>query len=589
LIRLAAMLFVLLATRLAAASEPNAVLLLIEPLAAGPAAPPESYVHDVWVRWPASEGATENRLLSVVTSADWRGAPQDYAFRNHRQNVWRAENREAMIARGYFRAKRENLRSGTAALAIGPGVSERVLLLAVEEAGRVEPVPLASPWPKGRLMIGQARNWDEVDAVRRRTSGRLLVVEYPIPAESVAGRAWLLGNSWPRGRIAPNGLPAPALPLYRDMGDVPGLVPARNLAQLALGQPEPRWLDDPGARWTGADRWLGFVGQVGPWVRGLLGVAAMLLAVWGLRLVADERRSRAYAYALSALFLAIPAVVMAGGLARVGGVGAWPVWFVAAALTLVGVGYGLKGGAERALPGVHPHWAVAGLSVLMLALAEPTYSAFSGPLGTLPRAIPPEPLGALLAALVVLIGGARSEPVAGWLGRGLALALALLGLLAGAWWSLGQPLLSVLPLGAWLAGTGRLRLWMIPLGWLASEGLTNALTHGVAYRAGGLIGALPERDALDLAPLVRFVFSPAFLVGGLFLVACAVFTPAFAGHQLRRAWRHSSVTRGLAVYAAALAGLGVMQPPLLDASYVVGVGAGLFLLGEAVWTSPSLS
>ena len=106
------------------------------------------------------------------------------------------------------------------------------------------------------------------------------------------------------------------------------------------------------------------------------------------------------------------------------------------------------------------------------------------------------------------------------------------------------------------------------------------------YREGGLIRVWADRDGFDLAPVVRFLISPAVLVGALVLGAALVFTPAFATHQLRRVWGRSALARGLAGLSLALLPVGVFQAPVLDAAYIVFAAAVFVLLAEAVWTSP---
>lgn len=564
-----------------AAPPSNPVLVLMEPSVAVPAAARGLYVEDAWVRWPRQDGATGNRLLSLLTGEDWRGDPADYRFTQTGRDEWRAGNLASLRARGYFAAKQ-----AAGMLALGPGRSRDVLLLAADERGPVRPFGLRDRWPEGRLVVCQASGWDDVAAIQRATTGRVLVLEYPPMEKEELSRAWLRGSDWPTGRTNMAGTSLPALPSYKSTGSTPGLIPAREVGRLLGKDPDPLWVPDPGAAWPGADRWIRYVRDVGMGARAALGVLAFGLLVWGLRLVADERRSKAYFVAVSAFALVVPVVVLAGNLASVGGMAIWPVWFPIAGLAVGAIGAGLYLLARRKLPLTHRFWPVAGVAALAIFLSAPIFSALSGPLDSFPRQVSAEPLGLALVCVLVLVGGARGEQGrAAVVGYGVAFLFALL--LREHGFAVG-----FLPFLAFLAAGQRFRIgfrwWMglvlLPL----TEGAQALVRGGVVYREGALIRTWAEREAFDLAPVVRFLISPAVLVGALVLGAALVFTPAFATHQLRRVWGRSPLVRALVGLGLALLPVGVFQAPVLDAAYIVFAAAVFVLLAEAVWTSPEL-
>lgn len=557
-----------------AAPASNPVLVLIEPAVAVPTAARGLYVEDAWVRWPRADGATGNRLLSLLTGEDWRGDSADYRFTQTGRDGWQAGNLASLRERGYFAAK-----IPAAALVLGPGRSRDVLLLAADEKALVKPFRLEDRWPEGRLMVAQAAGWDDVAAILRATTGRVLVLEYPPLEGDEVSRAWLRGAAWPKGRTNLAGTAVPALPTYRVTGDVPGLIPAREVGRLLTGTSEPKWIADPGPRWPGADRWIRYAREVGMGARAFLGLAAFALLLWGVRLVADERRSRSYFGAVSALALAIPTVVLAGGLARFGGMAAWPVAFPVVGLALGAVGGGLYLAARRWLPLTHRLWPVALAAALATVIGEPDYSALSGPLDLVPRNVAPEPLGLMLASVLVLVAGARGERLGSGIGFGVAAGCALAGLSSG---------LALLPLLAAVAAHRRFRWWMglvlVPF----TDGVQALVRGGAVYREGGLLRVLSDRAAYDVAPVVRFLISPALLVGALALGSAWVFSPAFATHQVRRIWGRSPLARSLAGLSLALVPVGIFQAPVLDAAYVVLVAAVFTLFAEALWTSPEL-
>lgn len=579
-----ALLFLLVASAFGASTNP--VLVLLEPAMAVPEAARGLYIEDAWVRWPRRDGATGNRLLSIASGLDWRGDVRDYRFRLVPPDAWRSENLERLRARGYFEAKRRALPAGVAMLALGPGRSRDALLLALDEAGPVKPIRLSESWPEGRLIVCQASGWNDIEAIQRATTGRVLVVEYPPLAEGDLSRAWLRGNAWPVGRTNLGGTKLPALPVYTSTGEVPGLIPAREVGRLLTTSAEPSWVSDPGQNWPGADRWLAYVEDVGRLVRGALGVAALALVLWGLRLVADERRSRAFCAGVGALALAIPVTLLAGAFVHPLGMGAQVVAFPLAGLAMGVTSVGVYTLSRRRLPLTHRWWPVAAVAVPALLIANPVFSAMSGPLDLLARPVSPEPLGLLLAGILVLVAGGRGEPGAKGFGRLMAAVATGLGLFAGVWWAEGNWLVALLPGLIAIGATGRLRWWMgfalIPFTSTAAA----LVRKGVVFQEGGLLRQAGDALAFDVAPVVRFLISPAVLIGALAVVAVFVFTPAFATHQLRRVWARSPLTRLLAHLSGALAVVGVFQPPLLDASYIVLVATFLVLLGEAIWTAP---
>jgi hypothetical protein len=557
-----------------AAPASNPVLVLIEPAVAVPAAARGLYVEDAWVRWPRAEGATGNRLLSLLTGEDWRGDPADYRFTQSGRDTWQAGNLARLKERGYLDAK-----IPAAALVLGPGRSRDVLLLAADEAAPVKPYGLEDKWPEGRLMVAQAGGWDDVAAIERGTQGRVLVLEYPPLEGDEVSRAWLRGNAWPQGRTNLAGTAVPALPEYKATGGIPGLIPAWEIGRLLTGSQEPKWVADPGPRWPGADRWVRYVREVGMGARALLGLAAFALLLWGVRLVSDERRSRSYFTGIFALALAIPVIVLAGSLTRLGGMAAWPVAFPVVGVALGAIAAGLYFASRRWLPLTHRLWPVALAAALASAIGEADYSALSGPLDLAPRPVAAEPMGLMLAGVLVLVAGARGERLAMGIGLGVAAGVALTGMAAG---------FALLPLLAVLAAHRRFRWWMglalVPF----TEGMQALLRGGAVYREGGLLRVLSDRAAFDIAPVVRFLISPALLLGVLALGSAWVFSPAFATHQIRRIWGRSPLARSLGRLSLALVPAGIFQPPVLDAAYIVLASAVFVLFTEAVWTSSEL-
>ncbi|MFQ1040085.1 hypothetical protein ACEWB5_25925, partial [Citrobacter koseri] len=140
------------------------------------------------------------------------------------------------------------------------------------------------------------------------------------------------------------------------------------------------------------------------------------------------------------------------------------------------------------------------------AIGQADYSALSGPLDLAPRTVAAEPLGLMLAGVLVLVAGARGERLAMGIGLGVTAGLALIRM---------EPGFALLPLLAVLAAHRRFRWWMGLALVQFTEGMQALVRGGAVYREGGLLRVLSERVAFDLAPLVRFLISPALLLGAL--------------------------------------------------------------------------
>jgi hypothetical protein len=572
-----ALLAACLAASLGRAEPPNAnpVLVLLPPASTGPNPPPGSYRHDAWVRWPPTDGVSGNRLLSLVTGADWIGDPRDYDFRATEEGDWRASALTRLRERGHFEAKHRALGMPTAALQTSGSNVPSVLLAAVDRSGTVTPVPIGDRWPAGTLMIFGAHGWDEVALVRKATRGRIAVVEYPPPKDANLSRLWLYGP-WPLGRTDLSGTLRPALP---GSGPVPGLLEAREVGPLLAGTSEVDWTADPGDAWPGAKEWHDLVAVGGPIARGVWGAILFLALVLGLRYVADERRSRRGAELLEVAAIVPLAVMVTGTWLR------WGSYSVggAAALFLI---LPLLLGLSRRLRLKLPPLAATGWTIWAGALAAtPTFSPFSGPLDLLAPSASPEGLGYLYLGIALAASARRTAwPVAIGVGATLLLGIAGVG-----WWAPAGTGLVWLPVAAFAAGRGRLRIWMAPIAWAMTDGLPIALTHGLAYRPGGLANTWLEWQAHDLGIVLRFLISPAVLVTGLLLGAAALWVPGFAVHQLRKVWLASTVPPNLGRMAGFFLVLGLFQPPLCDVAWVVGVGFAIVLLMEALWFSPAIT
>jgi hypothetical protein len=513
-----------------------------------------------------------NRVLSIATGVDWLGTPADLAFRPEPKTLsWRSLAYRELQRRGHFLARRDHLRGLRTALLLNSNENTRSEALAIcLEPGSelIRSYRLDGPWPAGAIMV-MAGDGSDVGAVRHRTSGRILVVEYPPRAGQSWSRIWRYGAGWPDGSVVD---PATG------MG---GSIPVAEVLDLLSNPQTFRWRE-PSERWPGANRWLAFLQWARPVVAGALGLAGACLAIVGVYYVSQERRSALLVALLRLLALTPAAVVLGGAAARVAGLSAGPLWPILALLALGAV----VGGLDVLWPS--QRWtAIATINLATLLAFDPTYAA----LGSLDPIRPPgELLGAALAsaALIVLeLGRLRSRGE--MLGILLLAAIGAAGYLSQAWWGAdAYGALSLWWLVAALSALGKFR----KMGWLVaafvSPGVVALLTRGISFSPRGLVATYRDLGTLNLFEHLSFIVSPA-VVGALFLLgAGALFGSGFLAHELRAGWRLRLEARSVMGVALACALAGLTYPPLLHAALWCVFASGIIVLECLLRPTPPL-
>lgn len=567
----------LVAVAATGSSHTNPVLIVLPPVGAGPEVPPGSYIQDTWVRWPVAVDANGNQLLSLVSGVDWVGDPRDYAFRSSSRG-WESTRKEDLERRGYFSAKRDSLGIGTAAIVKGGRFAPSVMLLALERDGITTALP-GGTWPANTLMVFGAHDWVEVDEVAYATTGRVAIVEYPPPKDAVATRLWLRGP-WPPGRLDLSSTLRPALPKFAESGNLPGLVPARKVGALLVSPTAAQWESDPGRGWGGAGPWLAVMQTSGPILRLAIGLLVAALAAIALRLVADERRSRTVAAALATAITA-PLLVVGSSAFYDGNWEAALIWGTPVMALAMAAGMLL-------LRLFKVSWLQAGgiLGSAMLLVSRPELGSFSGPLSAANAPISPEAIACFYGSLTLACTGRGWPRATGWALTGIAIAASIL---TPTWWAPSHGVLVVLPFVSALAGQGRLRTWMAFPMWIATSGFAAALNVGIAFNRNGLVDSYRSWDALDLANIWSFLLSSTFLLPAFYLMLLVIWTSSFAAYQLRRVWSASPHLNSLLRLASVLAILGIFQPGLLAAGWLLFLLTVCLWLIEAVWLSPALA
>ena len=256
------------------------------------------------------------------------------------------------------------------------------------------------------------------------------------------------------------------------------------------------------------------------------------------------------------LALSPASLVLAGGMARLGGLEAWPLWIALATVLLYGITRLLSLALRQAIPEAHPLWPVCLAGVATLVLFDPLWSDLSGRFGRLDVEVPGVALGAFVAYLVGAAAFARGR----WFGRALAFGTLVFGATTHPWWVDGHPGFLVLPAVAWIAAEGLLRPRLLLLIALLPTGLWRMAKEGVAWSPGDLILFADQTRATNLWRDAVFLISPQWIGTLLFLATLSLVGNRFLAYRLGRLLRHDPRLRALAWVTAATLALGVTEP-----------------------------
>lgn|GEM_PF-5934895 len=583
----------------AQARSSNPVLVLVEPDRFDPKVNPDMYVHPTWVRWPEeAKSGSHSRLLSVFSGLDWYADEALFRF-DHVGNgqTWRSSSFGYLTKAGYFET-RVGLPS-TLLSGLDGNVRRPAMLLDLSgKSSTIESIPLDGDWPASHVMLLAASGGEDVSAVLRRTSGRVLVVEYPPRAGQNWSRIWLLGRDvWPLGSPIDSA------------SAVPGLVEAHSLGRLLQEPGSVQW-EWQRKSWPGANRW--FETVQGVWLPfvvtfGLLGLGLVLV---GGFLAAREVSSAPFSTFLRLFFLCFPALLIGGNLANLGGLtGTW-IW---SGVALGGL-FGLANLPQLALPdpgSTRSLWTYTALAWICFACVNPTYSIFSpeflpnGPilslafLGSGSSGSAVLPFAGMTAALAVTL--AKVDFVRNYSGtlperKGYPLEAAAicfaafigLSLLLRPWWAMsgfGPLLWWSVPIGLAL-GSRRLVLALFACSLL--PGIFELVRHGLCFVPFGLIASTKQIGSLNVYEWVRFFASPSFLGSVLLLGVGWIFSPGFLVHRVKMEWRRNPAAQTLTLTAlAALAG-GFIYPMLFAVGLVCTWSTAFVLLDALIRPAPPL-
>lgn len=568
----------------------NDILVLIQPAQAGPAVDSDSYWQPQWVLWPPDVAAGDGgRLLSIATGANWVGDPADFGFvALDRGQAWRSADFEKQRNVGRFAVRSAMYGGLRTDLLVGKSgsASRNGLRLALNgDSPVVKPFRIDDRnWPAGSLMVAEASGWDEVAQLKASTVGRVLVVEYPPKQDTPWSRYWLMGHGWQIGGV---GLTATAenavVPMQADL-PVPGLIRARMLVPLVEHPGRFRTAEVTPRDWPGASRFLE-TSQADGFYLGAGWIAACVGAViWAAVLIANERESKVLPALLNAVMLSPAIVALAGVLERDLGVQEWPVWLALSAVTLVAATLGLGAGIRRWAPRSHPLLSLCVVGLIVLAVADPLWGFLSPVFGGGSLTVSPIALGAMCAYLGALVAFLRGAGKLVWLGRLACLMFLLGGAWMRAWWlgDLGAALF--VPTACLIVGEGWFQKPMLVAFLLWPASLFVLVTGGFVWAPLGLLKDAQGRSGINLALYSDFLLSPSLVVALALTGAIALFGFKFFFHQLRTLVKIDRRRNALPWLAACGGAFGLLHPAFLPAAVVLGVGAALALMCDAVQT-----
>ncbi|RYG22889.1 hypothetical protein EON82_15775 [bacterium] len=405
------------------------------------------------------------------------------------------------------------------------------------------------------------RAWDYAMGIVKRVSGRSLVVEYPPEGTKGWSRFWKYGEGWPAG-----------IPTSRSI-NVPGLVPARDVLTLLQKPQTFRWSPGDAGQWGGPNGWLEHGHGTTPIVLALWFFVAAFVVSWAVAQVMNEDRGPFVSEMLVLVALSPAALVLGGAFARMGGVGAWPLWLVLAELTLYLLAVVTRLATRVWWPDAHPLWGPSIVGLTTIVAFDPLWSDLSNRFGAIDADVPGAGVGAAVAYLAAGIAFAPGR----WFGRGLVFCALIWGITARPWWVDGHAGLLVLPAVALVAAEGLFRPALLLLLALLPTGLWTAIREGVAWSPANLVLFADQIHALNLWQHFIGILSPGWLATLALVAFGLLIGTRFLAYRLHKLLRLDPRLRTFVWMIPAILALGVTEPLILPA-FPVLVFAALIVL-----------
>ncbi len=545
-------------------------IVLIDPGAAGPDVDPSTYTHGHWVLWPAAVGNGDNRLASLLSGLDWDLAPAALAI-GPRQNDggYPLLGQRELNARGYFRAAMNTLMSRYVDVRTdskGQTTMAALFLGGTEVSATVKTKRLTEPVSPNAVLVCAISTWAEMPALQQQAE-RIIVLEYPPRKETQWSRVWLYGK-WPGQTFVARNV------------RVPGLLPARDVTRLLLDPKVAYWTRDSSGEWGGANRWLERARDAAPFLLGVLGIVGSYVLFCATYCVVNEQRGRLASVLLYGLLLAPASVIFEGRIGRAFGASSPVASFLTAYLLLVIAAVGLWLVLSRRIQ--QPATLAVGLTGLAgCLLGDETWSLVNPLWFGQVRTFSPWGAGILFLYLSLLAAYSKDSRPFGRFSSVAGVVMTVLGFL-GAWWGGGNAAVSILPLVVLAAVQGWIRRPVLAALALYPPTLAQLTFRGATLAPDGLVRRATDAGAVRLDETAALLGSPAI---GLLLLVIAVLLLVggrFFVHQIRIALLRSQGERTLLAIAAASAALALLEPRAIPSFIVLGIGALLMLLIDAL-------
>jgi hypothetical protein len=546
---LAALLLLLSQLAFSAGKAANNVLVTLQPaLASGIDAP--EYHPGAWILWPYAVVGTGNQLLSIASGNDWMGFPGMLDFVGNRPL-----GTSAMRNGGYFGVVQAFGYEKRIALEGDLTVSRKALLLALVSADGPSKIKPTQDWPEGALIVTEARNWDDIQQLRSKTTGRVLVVEYPPPATQRWGRAWLF----------PETDKMPISPSLR----VPNLVRASEILPYLYGEIAEQSSITPRSE---PYEWMKFGSVDAPTILIVWGSLVCVLTVASVRLVTAERSSRALRAGLELVMISPAANLLAGAIAQRLGTTWFPGTFLCSA---VGLWLIFRLIAIKVDSDSHRLFGLSSICFIVCLLLDPLYSLWS------PVFVgkSPEALGALLAYALGVSEFAPRSSSWRWLLQvapgGLLIAHEIFAPHFSEFLPMGFVALALLL--CFVNGLGRLP-WLLAIALVASA--VYGIVHGYSYFPKDLVESADQIGSINTYGYVDFFLSPIFIATLTLAGALSIFGDRFFLHEMRKLVHRDRRRSALFMFSMPLGVIGLFDPPFLTVALILAVGGLLVLLSD---------
>lgn len=534
----------------------------------------------MYVLWPVFLNSFgSNRLLSIFSGADWQATDFSRSFRENGAEAWVPSDPQEMRSIGYYKARSkivggQQIRPIASSVGLGAVSLESLMLSADGSENEIRTVPHDGNWPWRVPLVYRAASWSDAQSVIQHaedTGGRALLVVLPPRDVNRWGRLWLSPKGWPNG-----------LPIDPQTGTA-GLITARSLGRLLLQPEQFKWQIQPASA-NDLGAWFRHVRETGTSILGILSLMILFTLGMAVYIIVIEQRGPLAACLIVGCALSPCGFILMDEMGRLWGVGLYGFWMAAAAAVMTLGGFIFYIIFRKLFAGVHAlFWSVVpGLAVL--AFCDPRWSIFSQTFGFYTPHFSSEAMGTLAAMLTALIAFSRGGGKwAEWFARLVAAAFIVTGALYHPWWVGDNRMLLAVPVLAWVAGEGRLRLPLMAAFALVPNPYSNPFLHGFAWAPSYCFKTLNDDRAVNLGTLFISMFSPAMVLLCTVVGCTLLFGDRFLIRQMKMVYRKDPRVLAIGWTTVGLIAMAAFTPAFVLSAVFSAFGLIFVLFFDAVW------